>query len=106
MFAYRESQDRILNAENAARAGNTDLARRCYAEAAAMQLKMVDELGADRPKTRAAYTLSAATLYWRAGDGERASDLCRRIESSGAGDYFKSRARMLLRQISPRSRVT
>jgi hypothetical protein len=68
MSNYRESQERIDEAEAALREGDADRARSLYREAAGLQRAFVDSLSLDRVRTRSIYGLSVATLLYRAGD--------------------------------------
>jgi len=79
MSHYRESQARIDEAEAALREGDDVRARALYGEAARLQGALLDEVPADRVRTRSVYGLSVATLLHRAGDLDGAARLAQEL---------------------------
>lgn len=79
--AYQRSQDLIARAEAAKGAGDETQARACYLEAARTQWKWVQGLPVERLRTRSVFGLSAATLFYRAGDKTAAEDVARQLLS-------------------------
>jgi hypothetical protein len=75
--SYQESQERITTAEAAWRAGDLDKARVLYREAAELQRAFVNAQPTERIRTRSVYSLSAATLFFKAGDLDEAEQLAR-----------------------------
>jgi hypothetical protein len=74
-MSYHESQQRILEAEEALKAGDIDRARTLFHEAAGLQRTFVDSLPADRVRTKSVYGLSAATLLYKANALDEAERL-------------------------------
>ena len=74
-MSYQESQQRITGAEAALRAGDLDKARVLYREAAELQRAFADAQPTERIRTRSIYGLSAATLFFKAGDLDKAEQL-------------------------------
>lgn len=78
-MSYQESQKRIADAEAALRAGDLDKARVLYREAARLQRAFVDAQPTERIRTRSIYGLSAATLFFKAGDLDEAEQLAQKL---------------------------
>lgn len=79
MSYYHDSQARIDEAEEALRAGDDARARALYREAAGLQRAFIDSVSPDRTRTRSIYGVSAATLFYRAGDLDDAEQLAHRL---------------------------
>lgn len=78
-MSYRESQERIVEAEVALKAGDTDRARVLFCEAAQLQRNFVESLPPERVRTKSVYGLSVASLLYRAGDLAEAERLASRL---------------------------
>jgi ATP/maltotriose-dependent transcriptional regulator MalT len=78
-MSYRASQDRIVEAEAALKAGDVERARAQFREAARLQRAFVDALPPERVRTRSVYGLSVASLLYRAGDLDAAERLAGRL---------------------------
>lgn len=78
---YRESEQRIVEADAAARAGEHERARVLYREAAELQRAFVDAQPAERVRTKSVFGRSAATLFYEAGDLDEAERLARSLLS-------------------------
>jgi hypothetical protein len=78
-MSYRDSEQRIFEAETAMKEGDVDRARALFREAAALQAVFVDAQPAERVKTKSVFGLSAAILFYQAGDLGAAESLARRL---------------------------
>jgi len=96
MAAYDESQDLIVQAEQASRAGRHPEARSLYGQAAALQRQLLEALPEGRFRTRSAVGLSAASLLWRAGDLAQAERLAHELM---AQEWLEARARTGLQEL-------
>lgn len=74
-MSYQASQERIVEAEAAQKAGDTARARALFREAAQLQRAFVDSLPPERVRTKSVYGLSVASLLYRAGDLDEAERL-------------------------------
>lgn len=100
MSNYRESQERIDEAEAAVRGGDDARARTLYREAARLQRAFLDSVSADRVRTRSIYGLSVATLLFRAGDVDDAERLAHQLLAEPWIEaYSANKLRALLDQI-------
>jgi len=78
-MSYQESEQRIVEADAAARAGDHERARALYREAAELQRAFVEAQPADRVRTKSIFGRSAATLYYEAGDLDEAERFARSL---------------------------
>jgi len=72
MSLYLESQDTILEAEQAARAGEAEKAKALFKKAGELQRDMVKRLPPQKLRTRAVFANSASVLFERAGEWQEA----------------------------------
>ncbi len=67
---------------------------------------MLQDLGADRPRTRTTFGLSVATLYFRAHELDRAERLaCLTLADPGAEARTRNHLRKLLAEIENERRL-
>src|SRR5262245_34342524 len=64
---HRRAEILMGKAELLERAGKCDEAKKLYLEAAMLEIEVLREIPASRPKTRGIIAVSTASLFWRAG---------------------------------------
>ncbi|WP_206955028.1 hypothetical protein [Trinickia acidisoli] len=72
---HRQSEALAQNAHESLRAGNIDVARRLFSQAAALERQALDSVAPDKSKTRGITAVSAAALYYKAGEFDSACQL-------------------------------
>lgn len=78
-MSYRDSEQRIFEAETAMREGDVERARALFRQAAELQAEFVDAQPAERVKTKSVFGVSAAVLFYQGGDLDAAESLARRL---------------------------
>ncbi len=97
MNLYHESQLHIAAAEDLLRNGEIAGARERYRMAADLQWSLVDSLPEDRVRTKSVYGLSAATLYFRAQDLDKAEEVAYNVLSRAVEEHSGAQLRELAR---------
>ena len=72
-MSYRDSEQRIFEAETAMREGDVERARALFRQAAELQAEFVDAQPAERVKTKSVFGVSAAVLFYQGGDLDAAA---------------------------------
>lgn len=72
-----------FQAERALRAGRIDDALRLFAEAAALEESIVEDVGADEPRVRSVLAVSAVALWYKAGDLAKVEQLACKYMAAG-----------------------
>ena len=99
-MSYEQSQNYIVQAEEALRNHNAETARRLFLKAAHLQHDYIQQLPSDRKRSLAAYGLSAAVLYFRGSDLDSASRLTHWLLSNDvAENYYEEKLEELLLRI-------
>jgi len=99
-MAYEQSQNFIVQAEEALRKQNFEIAQRLFLQAAQIQHDYIQQLPSERKRSLAAYGLSAAVLYFRGNDLNAASRLAHQLLGDEIGeDYYREKLEELLLRI-------
>lgn len=99
-MTYQDSQRLIFEAEAAARSGDTQRAKDLFLEAAVLQRDMIASVPEDRVRTRSVFGLSAAALFYKAGDLDASERLaCELLSQSWVDPYSAFKLRELLKAV-------